>query len=152
MRKLLLLSALLIFACSSDDSNDSNQTFLEKYNGILWQPTSDFSSEFVNTFYFLNQDCFWYNYNNCDCSNYQSEENFTIITNHNNEFTIRYKLELGESADSPLVEVFYTYYYSVSDDESVMQVVLDRPVGTDLDYEVIVIGIYNRSNSPNQCL
>ena len=42
MKKLLLLSALLIFACSSsDDSNDngddnSNQTFLEKYDGVVW--------------------------------------------------------------------------------------------------------------------
>jgi hypothetical protein len=42
MKKLLLLSALLIFACSSDDSNDnnndnSNQTFLERYDGVVWQ-------------------------------------------------------------------------------------------------------------------
>ena len=40
MKKLLLLSALLIFACSSDDSNDnngdSNQTFLERYDGVVW--------------------------------------------------------------------------------------------------------------------
>ena len=38
MKKLLLLSVLLIFACSSDDSNDdSNQTFLDKYNGVVWE-------------------------------------------------------------------------------------------------------------------
>ena len=42
MKKLLLLSALLIFACSSDDSNDnnndnSNQTFLERYDGVVWE-------------------------------------------------------------------------------------------------------------------
>jgi len=38
MKKLLLLSALLIFACSSDDSNDnSNQTFLERFDGVVWQ-------------------------------------------------------------------------------------------------------------------
>ena len=42
MKKLLLLSALLIFACSSDEGNDdydnnnSNQTFLEKYrDGVV---------------------------------------------------------------------------------------------------------------------
>jgi hypothetical protein len=35
---LLLLSALLIFACSSDDptSDDSNQLFLEKYDSVVW--------------------------------------------------------------------------------------------------------------------
>jgi len=42
MKKLLLLSALLIFACSSDEGNDdydnnSNQTFLERYDGVVWE-------------------------------------------------------------------------------------------------------------------
>ena len=40
MKKLLLLSALLIFACSSDDSNDDNDlmgTFLDIYNGVVWK-------------------------------------------------------------------------------------------------------------------
>ena len=37
MKKLILLSALLIFACSSDDSSDGNQLFIEKYDGIVWQ-------------------------------------------------------------------------------------------------------------------
>ena len=38
MKKLFLLSALLIFACSSDDStsDDSNQLFLEKYDSVVW--------------------------------------------------------------------------------------------------------------------
>ena len=40
MKKLLLLSAFLIFACSSDDSSNddnSNQTFLERYDGVIWE-------------------------------------------------------------------------------------------------------------------
>ena len=42
MKKLLILSALLIFACSDDDSNNneddnSNQTFLERYDGVVWK-------------------------------------------------------------------------------------------------------------------
>ena len=42
MKKLLLLSALLIIACSSDEGNDdydnnSNQTFLERYDGVVWE-------------------------------------------------------------------------------------------------------------------
>lgn len=38
MNKLLLLSALFIFTCSdSSDTNDtSNQTFLERYDGVVW--------------------------------------------------------------------------------------------------------------------
>ena len=34
MKKQLLLSVLLIFACSSDD--EVTETFLERYNGIVW--------------------------------------------------------------------------------------------------------------------
>ena len=42
MKKLLILSALLIFACSSDSSDiDDNdlmeETFLEKYDGVVWE-------------------------------------------------------------------------------------------------------------------
>ena len=41
MKKLLLLSAFFIFACSSDDSSNtndtSNQTFLERFDGVVWQ-------------------------------------------------------------------------------------------------------------------
>ena len=40
MKKLLLLSALFIFSCSDDssDTNDnSNQTFLERFDGVVWQ-------------------------------------------------------------------------------------------------------------------
>ena len=43
MKKLLLISALLIFACSSDDDSNnneddnSNQTFLERYDGVVWK-------------------------------------------------------------------------------------------------------------------
>ncbi len=47
MKKLLLFSALLIFACSSDDSSDSDdndlmeETFLERYDGVVWQIVED---------------------------------------------------------------------------------------------------------------
>ena len=38
MKKLLLLFALFVFACSGDNSSDSsNQTFFEKYDGVVWQ-------------------------------------------------------------------------------------------------------------------
>jgi len=38
MERILILSAFLILACSSEDSNDnSNQTFLERYDGVLWE-------------------------------------------------------------------------------------------------------------------
>ena len=44
MKKLLLLSALLVFACSGGgdaNDNDSNQNFLEKYDGIICKGTNN---------------------------------------------------------------------------------------------------------------
>ena len=47
MKKLLLLSALFIFACSSDDSNDnSNGTFLETYSGVVWKEAGSTQADF----------------------------------------------------------------------------------------------------------
>ena len=36
MKKLLLLSALFIFSCSDNSDDNSNQTFLERYDGVVW--------------------------------------------------------------------------------------------------------------------
>ena len=69
MKKLLLLSALLIFACSSDDSSDnSNQTFLERYDGVVWQndlfdpsdPENPQADPVYYIFYNVPQDVFFY--------------------------------------------------------------------------------------------
>ena len=44
MKKLVLLSALVIFSCSggddNNDNNNSNQTFLERYDGVVWESNS----------------------------------------------------------------------------------------------------------------
>ena len=41
MKRILILTAILVFGCSSDDSSDtndsSNQTFLERYDGVVWE-------------------------------------------------------------------------------------------------------------------
>ena len=41
MKRILILTAVLVFACSSDDSSDtndnSNQSFLERYEGVVWE-------------------------------------------------------------------------------------------------------------------
>ena len=42
MKKLsYLFLALLIVACSSDDSSDDNQLFLEKYDSVVWERIDD---------------------------------------------------------------------------------------------------------------
>jgi len=52
MKKLTyLFLALLIFACSSDDSSDGNQLFMEKYDGVVWRgdpPNDDGKITFSN--------------------------------------------------------------------------------------------------------
>ena len=71
MKKLLLISALLIFACSSDDStsDDSNQLFLEKYDSVVWlggEIDYTYKMAFINssksqTIYFIEEEvCFSY--------------------------------------------------------------------------------------------
>lgn len=47
MKRILILSALLIFACSSDDKD---QLFLDKYNGIVWEEISS-SYRYGHIFY-----------------------------------------------------------------------------------------------------
>ena len=43
MKKLFLLSALFIFACSSSgDSTSTGQLFLEKYDGVVWEEQTSF--------------------------------------------------------------------------------------------------------------
>ena len=42
MKKLIyLFLGLLIAACSSDDSSDDNQLFLEKYDSVVWERIDD---------------------------------------------------------------------------------------------------------------
>jgi len=52
MKKLTyLFLALIIVACSSDDSSDSNQLFMEKYDGVVWRsdpPNDDGKITFSN--------------------------------------------------------------------------------------------------------
>ena len=62
MKRLLLILSILIFSCSSNDSNDSNdsnynndETFLERYDGVVWQILDD-SGEIGQTYVRFNND------------------------------------------------------------------------------------------------
>ena len=73
MKKLLLLSALLIFSCSSDegynDYNDnSNQPFLEKYDGVAWKETTITDTDWW--YIFTQSSITWCEQfaGDCDCS------------------------------------------------------------------------------------
>ena len=58
MKKLLLLSAMLIFACSSDDSSDNNSQFEGEWSGTFdggdsgtWTATVDSDGSLVGNVY-----------------------------------------------------------------------------------------------------
>ena len=52
MKRILILSVFLIFACSNDDSSDtndnSNQTFLERYDGVVWEDNDGYLAFYSN--------------------------------------------------------------------------------------------------------
>ena len=96
MKKLILLSALFIFACSSDDSSDtndnSNQTFLERFEGVVWQSEATevdafliFDNDNYSAKWVINGDCLvWY----FDVYNENIESGFNVIVNDYNQLVL----------------------------------------------------------------
>jgi hypothetical protein len=57
MKKLILLLFIpLVFTCSSDSSDDSqeDQTFLEKHNGIVWETSPESNVSYIQRLMFTN--------------------------------------------------------------------------------------------------
>ena len=113
MKKLLLLSALFIFACSSDDSNDnSNQTFLERYADIVWQ--SEGSEELIRLSFNLNgftrnsEDCLVYVWNEENPNNGQT---WNLLENNHDNIVIN-KEESGT--------IDFTSIITISEDENTL--------------------------------
>ena len=90
MKRILILTALLIFACSSDDSSDtndnSNQTFLERFDGVVWQSDDEDTLTIID-----NDNYSWKNVFNGDCRvfyfgvfNENYEFGYNIIVNEYN--------------------------------------------------------------------
>ena len=127
MKKLLLLSALLIFACSSDDSSDSDdndlmeETFLERYDGVVWEVNEDttvyirFNNDTLNwlTSYEFNDDEIDGQY---ECYNFtdQQELIFSILINSGDNFSYSAQYP-GEDAGD--------VYITVSDNGNILEIV-----------------------------
>jgi hypothetical protein len=93
MKKILyLFLAVTIFACSSDDSSDnSNQTFFEKYNGVVWEQNEEV---YVERVMFVNEpksikgkDHYQNLETECQTINF-SENNIIIIENNDDTLVI----------------------------------------------------------------
>ena len=143
MKKLLLLSALLIFACSSDDNTE---TFLERFDGVVWDgeglsyleliDVDDpfFSSQlyfaFINTpqskvrFVSHNTEIFcWSHLLNSLTSPYNSfpdiEVDFTIIENSSNVLTYSW---YDDTQNEDLIGTSGTITYNANNQGDILSV------------------------------
>ena len=121
MKKLILLLFIpIVFACSSDDEdNNSNETFLEKYNGVVWEINED-TTVYIR---FNNDTLNWltsYEFNEVDgyeCGNLISGNpsvNFSILINSGDNFTYSNQYP-GEDAED--------VYITVSDNGNILEIV-----------------------------
>ena len=127
MKKLLLLSALLIFACSSDEGNNdydnnSDETFLERYDGVVWELTDEegthyirFNDDPLNWLTSYEFDDIELEYECYNLSNIQ-EPIFSIVINSGNNFNYSVQYP-GE--DEEFV------YVTVSDNGNILEI--DNP-------------------------
>tara|TARA_B100001094_G_C17857179_1_gene635607 strand:- start:42 stop:530 length:489 start_codon:yes stop_codon:yes gene_type:complete len=147
MKKLFLLSAILIFACSSDDSNDnnSNQTFLEKYDGIIWVEYEDIYVEGED------EDNAYLRFNN-NLSNWLTSYSFEIFNGQthsvdcldigdlyadmNNSFTITTNSENVLSIRAVVNGSEYIWNFSVTDGGNTLEwsAIFTEPVSGEYEY------------------
>lgn len=141
MKKLLLLSALFIFACSSDDSNDnSNGTFLERFDGVVWEGALN-----NNSLVIIDNDNFSFKYvinGNCqvvylDVYNENIEGGFNVIVNdynklvldrfdENNNITSR-STTIPSTDENSLIETVEDYADNTETSSSVFRTTLIDP-------------------------
>jgi hypothetical protein len=88
-----LFLAVTMFACSSGgDDNNSNQTFLERFDGVVWQSEATEVDAFLiidndnySTKWVINGDCLvWY----FDVYNENIESGFNVIVNDYNQLVL----------------------------------------------------------------
>jgi len=106
MKKLLLISALFIFSCSDNSDDNSNQTFLERYDGVFWfhlstiDPNDPFFNQgcnpFTNTFFLTNNPPSQLAFDKFDplfpCTiKLFSNPNYIIVENSENIFSYTYE-------------------------------------------------------------
>ena len=141
MKKLLLISALFILACSSDDSNEnSNGTFLERFDGVVWEGALD-----NNSLVIIDNDNFSFKYvinGNCqvvylDVYNENIEGGFNVIVNdynklvldrfdENNNITSR-STTIPSSDENSLIETVEDYADNTETSSSVFRTTLIDP-------------------------
>jgi hypothetical protein len=149
MKKLTyLFLALLIVACSSDDSSDGNQLFLEKYDSIVWQRLP-LSNDYDIRIAFINSSNSITQYGDEEgeevyCSSYTIDgtinlpdnviQTISIQEETENSLSILVQIDDGEYVDS------YIAVYTVTSDGSSYTLTQTRNYD---EYEDV---IYNRTD------
>ena len=149
MKKLsYLFLALLIVACSSDDSSDGNQLFLEKYDSIVWQRLP-LSNDYDIRIAFINSSNSITQYGDEEgeevyCSSYTIDgtinlpdnviQTISIREETENSLSILVQIDDGEYVDS------YIAVYTVTSDGSSYTLIQTRNYD---EYEDV---IYNRTD------
>ena len=131
MKKLLLLSALLIFACSDDDSE--NETFLEKYNGIVWETSPASNVTYIQRFMFTN--------NPKAVLSYFEEDNFESCTT----------IPIGNCSDCYIIYENNNNILSIGSDTEVTSIFTVSSDGLTLSYDSGDDGICNKTNLTEVC-
>ena len=133
MKKLLLLSVLFILACSSDDSSDtndnSNQTFLERYDGVVWEDNDGYLAFYSNpiSIKLFSNECREVLFNT-----FVDGYSWNITTNNPTTLVLDYIDNENN--------VYTNHRFSVSDDENIM-------TETAVDYGTNVEVINNASRT-----
>ena len=121
MKKLLiiLLFIPLIFACSKDDNDDTNLTFFEKYDGVVWE---------------------WETYNNGRIPDKSLSNSRIQFFNSANSISIKgYFFEVGSSST---IEDCYSDQYSRAD----LNNISENSVIYESDIEIIVFTVTDNGN------
>jgi hypothetical protein len=163
MKKLLFLfTALLFISCSSDENEESTQTFLEKYDGVGFINNDDemvyfFNSDIYNTYVNISIDCI----NKCEyykdigsdeltCLNYdilQSTDNIQycrIIKNDPSKLID----ECIYCSEDDILETKYTYEYKVSNEVLTVTMQTENMNGTPVSEKIM---LYTQVSTPLDC-
>jgi len=138
MKRILILTAILVFGCSSDDSSDtndsSNQTFLERYDGVVWEnpyfvsdPQSEedlYSAQYIilnnssNFLTYYRPNMSMVNLNTCYVTSEGLNSNGETYTITNNDYnSLQFTSDNGEENTLSIVDVTVSnnrIYFDVS--------------------------------------
>ena len=143
MKKLILLLFIpLVFTCSSEEDNNSNETFLERYDGIIWE---DIGNEDWGFHRFNNDLSNWYTIydpsttadvvcnnigdqiNSYDLLNPENPYGFYIVLMINSEDIFQYNNYYIDENGVP--ELSSRYIFTVTDNGNTLDFVEELPDG-----------------------